>query len=950
MAYTVFAQYCIMFRNRDDYEFAIAANGGSYELDMPPRTAAGIFGVPFPYPTGPIDDVPVYIFFPGGFNPGEEIMHPGPTGIFFDDTVAEVFVPGQTVTTGAGPLLYPDMIVRWAGALLRAGGVVNEDDPTTIPRRRWIGGVELAPMLEAGSFAETVGCREASRTPDGFGFAIRGSNTGGSLWTRLLDELVPGISTTQSWERFYFRPRVPGTSDAGLWRCRNSTSSNSGAGIKYATNGDILVYNINSIGVETLLTTIPAPDAMVWIKVDILLCYPTGAPGSNGGLFIYFNGVNKYAQSFPPGDGMGLVGNHERSTIGRWTITVDNLVQYDVDDWINADWPSKTGVQHQADLDGVDWINGSHVKRRWVESGTITNWTPNNPQLMNQGTNPTLATDIFSSSTSGAAMEGLTDVKPLDIDSLIEDFTGVSIGPVAAVVGIESANAGASNGQLGYKVAGGAAVMASIDQQVALGYNAVLYRPNGLIVPVDISPFSIRHTKSADGNGSTVHALSLVTEEIGAWGTEDIPEIPELPRNFLHNCRFPNTPWAMPVGPWDGPVYAVGGTYVGNDLFNDVIIPLPCHMLWIRALSGGNGGVKWFACSIGGHLGSVDRVIPDYVLRVWMDSITGDFKFRVTGTDSQVNANGVTYQYVAFCDPGARFNYCGAYNRPSLLAADSIELADSNFLAEAAFVQGEQLQNASTNQQLTYRGPGSPANSGNTMVASTITNWGNFSQGLLNTLIDIHYNTLSQVNFSLWRTVLQADCGLVGPQIGQFTGDGTGPRTVAVTPAAGLFPLLAIVIPTSGAQQAVFRDPSHVGADSSRVDTLASVVNGIIGGGIDSIQVGANLNALGVVYNYFILPGDYLGWNNGNFSYGSCMPPGDEWVPPNDEPPNVAIQGDGGLGLNGQVPLTVLKDVSGIYTIVEGQKHDTLYDRLTGQPSINVKIPNPTAKTGYIGG
>jgi hypothetical protein len=118
---------------------------------------------------------------------------------------------------------------------------------------------------------------------------------------------------------------------------------------------------------------------------------------------------------------------------------------------------------------------------------------------------------------------------------------------------------------------------------------------------------------------------------------------------------------------------------------------------------------------------------------------------------------------------------------------------------------------------------------------------------------------------------------------------------------------------------------------------------------MDQITVGASLNSNGVVYNVFCLPGDEVAMVNGTFFPPNCETGPGFYLPPL-VPPEVAVLGDGGLQLNGTVPLTLLKDVSGIYTMVPGKTNDTLYDRQTGQDSVDVKIPDPTAKTGFIGG
>lgn len=57
-----------------------------------------------------------------------------------------------------------------------------------------------------------------------------------------------------------------------------------------------------------------------------------------------------------------------------------------------------------------------------------------------------------------------------------------------------------------------------------------------------------------------------------------------------------------------------------------------------------------------------------------------------------------------------------------------------------------------------------------------------------------------------------------------------------------------------------------------------------------------------------------------------------------------------GIILGAVTPLTLLRDVSGVYTLIKGKRVDTLQDRQPGQTSIDVEIPDPTFKTGYIGG
>ena len=72
--------------------------------------------------------------------------------------------------------------------------------------------------------------------------------------------------------------------------------------------------------------------------------------------------------------------------------------------------------------------------------------------------------------------------------------------------------------------------------------------------------------------------------------------------------------------------------------------------------------------------------------------------------------------------------------------------------------------------------------------------------------------------------------------------------------------------------------------------------------------------------------------------------PGDTLVPSNP------VQTDNGYTINvgGSAIMVFIENPSGIYTLINGQTHDTLYDR-TGLTSLDVKIPNPFVETGFMG-
>lgn len=63
--------------------------------------------------------------------------------------------------------------------------------------------------------------------------------------------------------------------------------------------------------------------------------------------------------------------------------------------------------------------------------------------------------------------------------------------------------------------------------------------------------------------------------------------------------------------------------------------------------------------------------------------------------------------------------------------------------------------------------------------------------------------------------------------------------------------------------------------------------------------------------------------------------------------PDISITGSGGIDLGGTASFVFIGDPSGIYTLVPGKTHDTLYER-TDVDSVDVAIPNPFIETAYV--
>lgn len=945
MAYVDYAPYVIFFHNQDEYNFAVAAVGGTPATGGiyygSPQGAAAAFGIPYPFPSGDMDLIDKGVYYTPGYVPPVQLNPTAPPNSILTDALPYVIVPG---TTGTNLSTGVDRTIKWAGSIVYMKGDAPLDPSliTNMPQRRWIGGLEVEPTGE-GSFSINggIGCRDASRTLDGLGLPYRAGNIG--VWTRRVNE-YGALAPQRSWERFYFRVRRLPTANFLFWRCNGTPSPSSGSGLRITPTGTIALIDIDAIGTQVLVSTLATPVTLdTWYRADCLLKYDNTGGINVGSINVFLNGTQIFNSL---GLNMNSNASHTESSLGR-ALADDATLEMDFDDWINADWPLNAGV---LTLDSIDWLMGSHVRRIWsTGAGVNVGYTPLANRMTDQGVNPEQNdASQFSSSTASSLITATPDLPPLGVQ---DKFGEVAVGAAAMIVSVKTTNAASTDGQLGYSIAGGAAVMATIDETAASKFNSVAYRPSGLAEPIEITPVVLRYTKSADANLTTVKALSAVVEYIGIWGAEDSRNYPtDLRRiNWLHNCRYPNTAYGM-MGPTiDSMVYAVGGTYVGNGTQQEITLPGPCHFLHIRGTVGTFSGIKFITTALNGHQGITDKVIPNGPTRMYYDAVTGLFKFSVTGTSAEINSVGVTYQYIAFCDPGMRFSCAGAYNVNTNVTSRSQTLQNPTFLPEFAMFQKEVLGISSSTNGMFSKGPGNAGSNGNPMDGSVlVANLATFGAGTITTRVDAHMNTAAQVAYIAFRSS-EPNCGWVGTQCMTYTGNGTNPRVITLTPASGRFPLFVLVVPNSGGQVPIFRDPSHAGANSGSWVNLANTTLGIVAGGVDSITVQSQLNSNGVIYNVFCIPGALASWANGTFWPPNCDSP-EPFYNPVMTPPDLAMLGNGGLTLDGSTTITMLKNISGIYTLVPGKTNDTMYDRQTGQTSVDLKIPDPTAKTGYLGG
>ena len=939
--YTAYANYVIYFRDETEYNDAIALAGGFF-FQHCPQTAAATFGVTYPHPGGPLGDSGIY--FPTVLTPGINIGHPLPSGIILDDAIDTFLVPGQAGVPASIWPAGPDMLLVWCATIIRAGGAAGASPApaANIPKRRWIDGFEVPSLVDGGSGTSNQSNRAASRTCDGLGFALR--NDTNKIRTHTLIQHGAASDSSRSWERFYVRLRTANpTSPIFLWNSGSNSSGIEGGLIKINTSGQLEVYNRNDVGTETLLGTSAALTLNAKHKIDIAVFYSTKANGAAGGeIIVWINGVQFVDGTVVAGGGgLGQGGRtHERSNLGN-NDAVANTYELDLDSWINAQIPVAI-IGGAVSFTSIDFLAGSHVSKQWnLSLNAGVNWADPRLESTNQLANPSQVTTTARtvSTTANARLNVRSDYTEE------QNSIGVKLGAAAAEVGLWSENAAGTDGTLGYELNGGGPVMASINQLNAPGANQVAYLPSGMNLPTVIEPLDVIHDKSNDANQDNTYGMQVFVENIGTFGQEDDPDSDISPIEITHNAYYPNTLFSF-VGPLpDAPVFAVGGTYVGNGTSQHIDLPAPAHFIWIRPLTGGLGGVKWYSAGLGGHFGDSSQIVPDHIVRAWVDS-SNVSKFTVNGPSAQVNQNAVTFQYIAFCDPGMRFNICGAYRHAAALASAINALLDTVFTPVAAFVQNELAGSSGSASQLFYKGAGNAGTTGVNMQGASQANFGSFAAGQLISRASIH-GTDTQANYSVWRT---SDGTGVMCQVMSYIGDGVSPRTITLTPTSGRFPLFAIVMPQNGSN-AVMRDPSNAGTTSNRVDTTASVAaNGIRGAiAVDQIIVGSDLNANLAVYDVFVIPGDTAGWNNGTFYPPSIGAPGDLWPIPNDDPADISVVGEGGLVFAGEASLLLIEDIGGIYELVPGKRNDTILTR-SDPDTLDVEIPDPFAETGYIGG
>lgn len=751
--------------------------------------------------------------------------------------------------------------------------------PQPIARRRFIDGFELTQNGEgATSDAGLIPLRSASRTVDGIGYAMRNGVSPAKEW---IPTHFIGGSVTSSWERFYINPRRFPSQTSEFWKTNGGASPTMGVVLSMQPGGQLAIGSTDPTGVYTSIASGGQTKLNTWHKIDCLVQYRGAGAAGTSRFRLYLNGAQI-------ADIHGLPGleeaasTHTRSALGRLGNIGGPIsgLQIDFDDWMNADLPAADPVT--GNFTGIDWVNGSHmqlVKPTGIAGGVQGAWTQTWDQLRQIPGDSVGTANFMTSSTVSDPLHVATDA------AFTVDGLPGQIGIAAFVVALW-ATAGAAATQLGYKLFGAAEVLTNVTP-TGPNFTQAFYNPAGVTAPPPLAGLELHVVHgTVAAQPASLGGLMAVVEVLGVFGPEDIQQVPPVvgaPVPVVvvgtgpHNAPYPSTPWAKAAGNPIAPYAIVSGTFNGSGAPVSLNFKYPVNWFFIRPLTGTIDGGHWWSSMVAIHRQIFYHWQSDIMTDALVDpNFAG--AMAVNQEEIQViirllmslqsNAGGVVYQYIAVCDPGMRFMLNGA----QMNNADAVNvvnaLVDSKFLPEAAWLFFESLGTVGTGFQ--YKGIGHSVNNiSNVDAAETAASLA-FGLGSLTSLPA--FASAAGLAYNLWRR----DDGSGDPglprvvQLGTYTGNGSATRTISLSPASGRRPLYVAVCPHNAAT--LYRDPSHTGTISSTMAGSSNATTGIIGGDIDAITVGSTLNANGIVYDIFCLPGDTVAGNAGFSQNGEFVP------------------------------------------------------------------------------
>lgn len=755
---------------------------------------------------------------------------------------------------------------------------------TTVQLRYWACGFELgAAGNGALALANGACCPAASRTTDGYGFGVQAGGGAGDLtmWTTV----PPGSGTLPNgtWERIYIRPWVrPNQGEVAIWSCHDNLEGTDAAFLTMDPSGALVFRNVGNAGVPgTVLGTSSPLPLNTWAKLDLTFKFRVpGTPDTPAAYALSINGVVAFSGSIPLASSSGLStsnAKHQSSKVGAaQTFPVGGLsptqYKYDLDDWIGVNVPFAPGAPAT-----IDYTAGTHIRLANVNGVAAAGaWTGDYRGLA--GNPPGSGTFNQMASTTPNTQLILTT-----------DFVNLpQLGVASVMVQMwPAAWPGSTVPKVGFRFNGGTLIQ-NTGTQVGSFTQFCGQLFNLAPVRTDWTTLDISMDKDATSFNVILAGMWASIEYVGFWGPEDVypgttPVRAPLPRTGLHNAPYPEI--AAAASPQNTMAWASArqGTYVGNGTGQDIAVGVPFHWLWIRNLTT-NQSQYWFSSHCAAHQ-AIDGSIagPRDANFPLPYPPSGDAtSFHVSTNSNFINANGVTYQWVAFSDPDSRFllNGAAAWDQTKFPSAVNT-FQDPAFTPTCVFTSQEDM--SSSIGGFYYKGPGNPGDTASVFTAGDASGVMTFAAGTLTTK-SAHYRA-PQMAYGAWRTVDGTGASGVIDCV-TYTGNGVSSRNIAVN-LGGNSPLFAMGIAHTVASY--YRDPSHSGLDSTQFGSGLNS-SAIIGGGINYVTVGASLNITGRVYDIWVLAGSpYAGTWTPPVDPGTpgvpVVPPGVPPVTPAPGPP-----------------------------------------------------------------
>ena len=835
-------------------------------IQVPPNAAAAMFGVPTP------SEGTNNLNLTGGIAifPEDSVGYlPDLTPAYGTETFTVTYTDQSPPPASSGfPDPYPfTLSCFWVGWFLiqgEPGTAPPSNTPRYLGNRQWIWGGESPTLGEGNTGNARCLSRDASRTDDGIGFAFRNHNN------YLVTEVSTGTNTVL-WERFYIRLRtLPTGGDDNIWSAIGSGEAGRSVILNVNTTGTLqgyfkgnAAYPGQSAGTSTALTV------GTWYKIDIryefLKSGLAGTPTMN--MTVYINGT----QSFT-GTGTDPAANqhHANSQLGEDVSATNHGAEVDIDDWIGANevliTNAVTGLQQK--FPGNDLTSGSHVKLV-----RATGFGPNHQTANWTGANTAVAGDwreinALTSANTGALTGLQTTVNGATLQ-VTTDYVRTQNGVAAFTIGAFHYSSNGNNGTL--KVNANVFTTA-FTQGVWTGSPNIYSISSGATVDQlpDISPVTLTLIAPNPSGTYEVTGLFATCENIGIFGPEDSnPTTTFPPRVGIHNAPYPSQNVAqfhttnIPISA----VRVITGTYTGNNIGQDVFEKIQAHWYWVRPISGGtNDGGVWWSSMLTSHHFLPEVLYPE----IATPNLVANTARIETAGSSAINNTTVTYQFIAVSDPGMRFLINGAFAHVNSLASATNALIDSAFTPDGGFFFIEDFTSGTTGHY--FKGVGHTTDSASPLDGSSTTGIASLAAGTITSKQTIHTDK-PQTAFSVWRRNDGSGVAQWFDMV-QYTGDGTGSKTITVT-LNGQTPGFVLVTPHNS--NSFFRDNSHTGAHSYQINSGDSTT-GITAVAANQFTVGSSLDSNGIVYDVFVI-GSGNGVNGAYTAAGEVQrPTAGPWV------------------------------------------------------------------------